>query len=315
MFLFFRYKHFYAKDESTHPSMVSTHQHRFKGKMCKNVETVSTHVKSVSTQVAVFQKSSLPRSTHSQCRSTLDPVHRTYYLQIWDSRSTHSQSRSTLDPVPRTANLQIRDSRYKHFYAKDESTHPSMVSTHQHRFKGKMCKNVETVLTHVKSVSTQVAVFQKSSLPRSTHSQSRSTLDPVHRTYYLQIWDSRSTHSQSRSTLDPVPRTASLQIRDSRSTLPPGQVDTLRKLFILKLMAATLHKREGPNSLRASKKLLAAKKSSCLLPLLSKCFQKTNSHQFKHFKEADPVEDFLGEEFEEDPTSQIAEHRLGLQAS
>ncbi|MQM22450.1 hypothetical protein Taro_055502, partial [Colocasia esculenta] len=93
-----------------------------------------------------------------------------------------------------------------------------MVLTHQHRFKGKMCKNVETVSTHVKSVSTRVAVFQKSSLPRSTHSQSRSTLDPVHRTDYLQIWDSRSTHSQS-----------------SVSTLPPGQVDTLRKLFHPKL--------------------------------------------------------------------------------
>ncbi|MQL93618.1 hypothetical protein Taro_026262 [Colocasia esculenta] len=86
------YKHFYAKDESTHPSMVSTHQHRFKGKMCKNVETVSTHVKSVSTRVAVFQKSSLPRSTHSQSRSTLDPVPRTASLQIWDSRLTHSRA-------------------------------------------------------------------------------------------------------------------------------------------------------------------------------------------------------------------------------
>ncbi|MQM17404.1 hypothetical protein Taro_050373 [Colocasia esculenta] len=117
--------------------------------------------------------------------------------------------------------------RYKHFYAKDESTHPSMVSTHQHRFKGKMCKNVETVSTHVKSVLTRVAVFQKSSLPRSTHSQSRSTLDPVHRTDYLQIWDSRSTHSQSRSTLDPVPRTASLQIWDSAvSTHSVTRVDT-----------------------------------------------------------------------------------------
>ncbi|MQL84389.1 hypothetical protein Taro_016888 [Colocasia esculenta] len=82
-------------------------------------------------------------------------------------------------------------------------------------------------------------------------------------------------------------------------------------------LAFTSQKR--PNSLRASKKLLAAKKSSCLLPLLSKCFQKTNFHQFKtplkHSKEADRVEDFFGEEFEEDPTSQIAEHRLGLQAS
>ncbi|MQM09227.1 hypothetical protein Taro_042095, partial [Colocasia esculenta] len=194
--------------------------------------------------------------------------------------------------------------RYKHFYVKDESTHPSMVSTHQHRFKGKMCKNVETVSTHVKSVSTRVAVFQKSSLPRSTHSQSRST------------------HSQSRSTLDPVPRTASLQIWDSRSTHSragrhgtffPEQPSTYSGQCV------DTTTRAGPNSLRASKKLLAAKKSSCLLPLLSKCFQKTNSHQFKtslkHSKEADPVEDFLGEEFEEDPTSQIAEHRLGLQAS
>ena len=105
MCLFFRYKHFYAKDESTHPSMVSTHQHRFKGKMCKNVETVSTHVKSVSTRVAVFQKSSLPRSTHSQSRSTLDPVPRTASLKNWDSRSTHSQSRSTRDLLPRTVVL------------------------------------------------------------------------------------------------------------------------------------------------------------------------------------------------------------------
>ncbi|MQL92577.1 hypothetical protein Taro_025203 [Colocasia esculenta] len=111
-----------------------------------------------------------------------------------------------------------KSKRYKHFYAKDESTHPSMVSTHQHIFKGKMCKNVDTVSTHVKSVSTRVAVFQKSSLPRSTHSQSRSTLDPVSRTTSLKNWVSRSTHSQSRSTLDPVPRIASLQIWDSRST-------------------------------------------------------------------------------------------------
>ncbi|MQM00768.1 hypothetical protein Taro_033508, partial [Colocasia esculenta] len=71
---------------STHSSMVSTQQHRFKGKMYKNVETVSTHVKSVSTRVAVFQKSSLPRSTHSQSRSTLDPVFRTASLKNWDSR-------------------------------------------------------------------------------------------------------------------------------------------------------------------------------------------------------------------------------------
>ncbi|MQM14322.1 hypothetical protein Taro_047251 [Colocasia esculenta] len=89
----------------------------------------------------------------------------------------------------------------------------------------------------------------------------------------------------------------------------------------------TFPEAQAVNFQTTSKKLLAGRKSSCLLPLLSKCFQKTNFHQFKvweleflktplkHSKEADPVEDFFGEEFEEDPTSQIAEHRLGLQAS
>ncbi|MQL86334.1 hypothetical protein Taro_018861 [Colocasia esculenta] len=119
-FMFKKYKHFYAKDESTHPSMVSTHQHRFKGKMCKKVETVSTHVKSVSTRVAVFQKSSLPRSTHSQ------------------SRSTHSQSRLTLDPVPRTAKPSTAhlgnnktddgDSKRREKYEKEETASVKRIS-------------------------------------------------------------------------------------------------------------------------------------------------------------------------------------------
>ncbi|MQL84756.1 hypothetical protein Taro_017267 [Colocasia esculenta] len=64
------------------------------------------------------------------------------------------------------------------------------------------------------------------SVPRSTHSYSRSTLDPVPRTASLQNWDSRSTHSQS-----------------SVSTPPPGQVDTLRKVCNLKWMAATCQPR------------------------------------------------------------------------
>ncbi|MQM20394.1 hypothetical protein Taro_053412, partial [Colocasia esculenta] len=82
---------FYAKDVSTHPSMVSTHHHRRKEKLCKNVKSVSTLVKSVSTRVAVFQ-SSQGRSTHSRGRSTVDPVPRTASLRNWDSRSTHSRA-------------------------------------------------------------------------------------------------------------------------------------------------------------------------------------------------------------------------------
>jgi len=88
----FQVQTFYAKDVSTHPSMVSTHHHRLKEKLCKNVKSVSTHVKSVSTRVAVFQRSRVPRSTHSQGRSTLDPVPRTASLRNWDSRSTHSRA-------------------------------------------------------------------------------------------------------------------------------------------------------------------------------------------------------------------------------
>ena len=97
----FQVQTFYAKDVSTHPSMVSTHQHRLKEKLCKNVKSVSTHVKSVSTRVAVFQRSRVPRSTHSQGRLTLDPVPRTASLRNWEQVDT-LKSRSTRDLSPRT---------------------------------------------------------------------------------------------------------------------------------------------------------------------------------------------------------------------
>ncbi|MQM23823.1 hypothetical protein Taro_056893, partial [Colocasia esculenta] len=112
------------------------------------------------------------------------------------------------------------------FYAKDVSTHPSMVSTHHHRLKEKLCKNVKSVSTHVKSVSTRVAVFQRSRVPRSTHSQGRSTLDPVPRT--------ASRHTQEQVDTGPFSQNRFFYLWDSVSTQPPGQVDTLRKLFILR---------------------------------------------------------------------------------
>ncbi|MQM03870.1 hypothetical protein Taro_036660 [Colocasia esculenta] len=108
-------------------------------------------------------------------------------------------------------------------FAKEVSTHPTMVSTHQPRFKGK-----------------KIPGFR---LLRSTHSQGRSTLDSVPRTACLQNWDSRSTQDQSRSTLDSVPRTAFSQVWDSVSTPPPGQVDTLRKDCNLNWMSATCQPR------------------------------------------------------------------------
>ncbi|MQL68564.1 hypothetical protein Taro_000802 [Colocasia esculenta] len=172
-------------------------------------------------------------------------------FQNRDSRSTHSQS------------------RYKHFYAKDVSTHPSMVSTQQHRFKGKMCKNVETVSTGVKSVSTRVAIFQESVYSGRPHHQGRSTLDLAPRTAVFRTGTAgRHTHRAGR-----------------HGTFFPEQhfpyfgqcVDTTT--------------RAG----RHTTKRFHLKK-----PL-------------KHPKEADQVEAIVGEEFKEGPTSQIAEHRLGLQ--
>ncbi|MQM00185.1 hypothetical protein Taro_032916 [Colocasia esculenta] len=101
---------------------------------------------------------------------------------------------------------------------REVSTHPSMVSTHHLSVKGKKLKNCLDCVDTCQRVCRHELQIPGISVPRSTHSQSRSTLDPVPRTASLQNWDSRSTHSQSRSTLDPVPRTASLQIWDSRST-------------------------------------------------------------------------------------------------
>ncbi|MQL78315.1 hypothetical protein Taro_010743 [Colocasia esculenta] len=67
--------------------MVSTHQHRLKGKMCKNVKTVSTHVKSVSTRVAVDTRPSSQNSQFADLGQQVDTL----------------KSRSTRDPLPKTA--------------------------------------------------------------------------------------------------------------------------------------------------------------------------------------------------------------------
>ncbi|MQL73414.1 hypothetical protein Taro_005747, partial [Colocasia esculenta] len=100
-------------------------------------------------------------------------------------------------------------------FAKEVSTHPTMVSTQQPRFKGKKIdagpEQVDTGL------SSQNSLFAE--------------------------WDSRSTQHQSRSTLDLVPRTSCSQIRDSVSTPTPGQVDTLRKDCNLNWMFVTCQPR------------------------------------------------------------------------
>ncbi|MQL88937.1 hypothetical protein Taro_021505, partial [Colocasia esculenta] len=94
-----------------------------------------------------------------------------------------------------------------------------MVSTHQHIFKGKMCKNVETVSTHVKSVSTRVAVDTR---PSSQNIQ------------FADLGQQVDTLSEQVDT-GPSSKNNLLHILGSVSTLPPGQVNTLRKLFILKV--------------------------------------------------------------------------------
>ncbi|MQL98314.1 hypothetical protein Taro_031022 [Colocasia esculenta] len=131
-------------------------------------------------------------------------------------RNNSTSSNSTLASKPWNTKVQT-------LFAKEVSTHPTMVSTQHLSIKGK-----------------KIPGF---CLLRSTHSQGRSTLDSAPRTTCLQIWDNRSTQHQSRSTLDSVPRTSFSQVWDCVSTPPPGQVDTLRKDSILRWMFATCQPR------------------------------------------------------------------------
>ncbi|MQL72471.1 hypothetical protein Taro_004805 [Colocasia esculenta] len=128
--------------------------------------------------------------------------------------------------IPEQLRRGSEQEQYKHFYAKDESTHPSMVSTHQHIFKGKMCKNVETVSTHVKSVSTRVAV--------DTLSEQVDTRSRFQNSQFEELGQQVDTLSEQVDTGSSSQNNL-LHILDSASTLPLGQVDTLRKLFILKV--------------------------------------------------------------------------------
>ncbi|MQM08280.1 hypothetical protein Taro_041137, partial [Colocasia esculenta] len=102
------------------------------------------------------------------------------------------------------------------FFAKDVSTHPSMVSTQQHRFKGKMNQS-----TQVDTLSEQV-----DTRPSSQNSQ------------FEELGQQVDTLSEQVDT-GPSSQNISSHIWDSVSTPPPGQVDTLRKVCNLKWMAAT----------------------------------------------------------------------------
>ncbi|MQM12651.1 hypothetical protein Taro_045573, partial [Colocasia esculenta] len=112
---------FLCKSVSTHPSMVSTHQHRFKGKICKSVETVSTHVKSVSTRVAVFSEIKPTQvDTLSEQVDTRPSSQNSQFEELGQQVDT-LKSRSTRDSLPRTA-LLISGTVCRHYH-QGRSTH------------------------------------------------------------------------------------------------------------------------------------------------------------------------------------------------
>ncbi|MQL90289.1 hypothetical protein Taro_022879 [Colocasia esculenta] len=135
------------------------------------------------------------------------------------------------------------------FYAKDVSTHPSMVSTHQHRLKEKLCKNVDTLPGQVDTrPSSQNSQFEELGQQVDTLPGQVDTRPSSQNSQFEELGQQVDT-LKSRSTRDLSPRTDS--------------------------------------SIFGTKPL-------------------------KHLKEVDQVEAIVGEEFKEGPTSQIAEHRLGL---
>ncbi|MQL75171.1 hypothetical protein Taro_007538, partial [Colocasia esculenta] len=133
----------------------------------------------------------------------LEPVHA-------DDETSHHEGEGNYSETMRI--VWINEGYEQTFLCKSVSTHPSMVSTHQHRFKGNMCKNVEIVSTHVKSVLTRVEPTQVDTLSEQVDTRPSSQ---------------NSQFEELGQQVD--------TLKSSVSTLPPGQVDTLRKLFILKV--------------------------------------------------------------------------------
>ncbi|MQL68655.1 hypothetical protein Taro_000926, partial [Colocasia esculenta] len=115
-------------------------------------------------------------------------------------------------------------------FAKEVSTHPSMVSTQHLSFKGKKLKNCLDCVDTSPEAGRHELQIPGFTLLRSTHSQGRSTLDPAPRTtvFRTRIAGRHNTKGgrhwiNSQNSL--------FQDLGSVSTPPPGQVDTLRKVF------------------------------------------------------------------------------------
>ncbi|MQM20067.1 hypothetical protein Taro_053081 [Colocasia esculenta] len=91
---------------------------------------------------------------------------------------------------------------YKHFYAKDVSTHPSMVLTQQHRFKGKMNQStqVDTLTEQVDTGSrSQNRLFAKLGQQVDTLSGQVDTRSSSQNSFFI-IWAVCRHHHQGRST-------------------------------------------------------------------------------------------------------------------
>ncbi|MQM00939.1 hypothetical protein Taro_033683 [Colocasia esculenta] len=172
-------------------------------------------------------------------------------------------------------------------FAKEVSTHPTMVSTQHLSIKGKK----------VDALSGQVDT--------GSCSQNNS----------FQNWGQQVDTASEQVDTGPCSQNILFSVWDSVSTPPPGQVDTLRKDCNLDWMFATCQPRamgyqprivcpctqrvslesfeykrsligppshqKRPNQLLEPPKSFLAATRGRLPPLLFVCFQKTNSHQFK----------------------------------
>ncbi|MQL78718.1 hypothetical protein Taro_011137, partial [Colocasia esculenta] len=125
-------------------------------------------------------------------------------------------------------------------FAKEVSTHPTMVSTQQPRFKG---KKVDSLSGQVDTrLSSQNSMFAELGQQVDAGPEQVDTGLSSQNNMFAELGQQVDTTPKQVDT-GSVPRTACFKIWDSVSTPPPGQVDTLRKDCNLNWMFATCQPR------------------------------------------------------------------------
>ncbi|MQL87133.1 hypothetical protein Taro_019668 [Colocasia esculenta] len=114
-------------------------------------------------------------------------------------------------------------------FAKEVSTHPTMVSTQQPRFKGKKTTQVDALSRQVNTgLSSQNSMFAELGQQVDAGPEQVDTGISSQNSMFAELGQQVDTASEQVNT-GPCCQNSLFSIWDSVSTPPPGRVDTLRK--------------------------------------------------------------------------------------